>query len=460
VATAIATVLIWAFYRAFSARFHDLQLVIDWTVLGFTFGFAVFTGVVFGTSPALHATRVAVSGVLKDSAASVVAARSRLQSGLVVAQIACTQPLLVGLGALVVVLLGEPAGTSSSLHDRIVSANFHTFAVPFEQRREVMRRLEERIAALPGVVGIAPEFNGWSMHEATVHPADRVVGIEYQDRFRVRAKPVAPGYFALFDMPILDGRNFASADTATGNPIIVSRDLAEQLWGPINPIGRRLANARDPRSDSLSLVVVGVVDDSKARPSHMTDHVLVYSPGVRTGRSLLIRTRGHAEPMIALIRSVAHKAAPNLPVDRAETLAAIEADTRAGQLKASSAAAGAGLLALLLSAIGLYAIVSFAVGQRAREIGIRTALGATRSDVIGLFFHRGLKLSLVGLVIGLPLSMVALRIISRWADIVTVSAPLLAAIIATFVMGIAALATWIPARRAAGVDPLSSLRAE
>ena len=461
VAGGLAIAILWLFYRAFGARFPDLQLVIDWTVVGFTFGFAALTGIVFGTSPALHATRLAVSDVLKNSAASVAAARSRLQSGLVVAQIACTQPLLVGLGTMILAVAGDLSGSGSrSLNDRTISAEFNTWAGDFEEHRENLRRLQERVAALPAVVGVVQQSGGYSIYEVTIHPADRVAGIDYEDRFRVRTQAAPPGYFKLFDTPIIRGRDFTAADAQTGNPIVIGVETSNKLFGPADPIGRRLPDADNPIGDSTAFVVVGVVDDSKGPLRHVTGSVRVYIPQVRMARSLLVRTRGPVEDVIPTIRSLANAEAPNMPLTSARTLAAIEASNRTLQMQASSAAAGGGLLALFLSAIGLYAIVSFAVGQRTREIGIRTALGANRSEVIGLFFYRGLRLSVIGLAIGLPLSIIALRIISRMEGIVSVSTPLLATLIATFVTGISAFATWIPARRAAGIDPLNALRAE
>jgi ABC-type antimicrobial peptide transport system permease subunit len=182
---------------------------------------------------------------------------------------------------------------------------------------------------------------------------------------------------------------------------------------------------------------------------------------LHTTGHLLMRTQGPAESMLSAIRAVAAEEAPALPIIAARTLASVEASERRSVLTAISAAGGTGALALLLSAIGLYAVVAFAVGQRVREIGIRSALGAGRGQVVRLFVRRGLRLSLVGLVIGLALGIGGGRVISAMEGNAPPAGLLgLSALVAAFVIGVALLASWIPARRAARIDPLEALRVE
>jgi ABC-type antimicrobial peptide transport system permease subunit len=182
---------------------------------------------------------------------------------------------------------------------------------------------------------------------------------------------------------------------------------------------------------------------------------------VLTTGHLLVRTHGPAEQLLPTIRAAAAEAAPALPIVAARTLAAVEASERRSVVRAISAAGATGALALLLSAIGLYAVVAFAVGQRVREIGIRTALGAGKHQVVSLFVRRGLYLSLFGLVLGLALGIGGVRVLSAAAG----NEPppgifSLAVLVALLVIGVALLASWIPARRAARVDPLEALRVE
>ena len=188
----------------------------------------------------------------------------------------------------------------------------------------------------------------------------------------------------------------------------------------------------------------------------------IYKPRVQhTTGHLLIRTHGPAEHLLPTIRAAAAAQAPALPIVAARTLAAAEASERRFVVAAISAAGGTGALALLLSAIGLYAMVAFAVGQRVREIGIRTALGAGSREVVSLFVRRGLRLSVVGLVIGLALGIGGVRVISAVEGHEPPAAILGVAVLVTvLVIGVALLASWIPARRAARIDPLQALRME
>ena len=216
--------------------------------------------------------------------------------------------------------------------------------------------------------------------------------------------------------------------------------------------------APTPGAPTGTLLVIGVVDDAaslgRRRP-------LVYLPNLGTTSHLLIRTDGPARTLIPDIRALAVAEAPEVPVTASRTLADIEAEARRPMARGVVAAGGIAGLALFISAIGLYAVVTFAVGQRVREIGIRTALGADRQRIVRLFLSRGLRLGLVGLSIGLVLSLLVVRLITlsqgnNWpAGLAGV-----AAMVASVMMGVAVAAAWIPARRAARVDPLQALRME
>ncbi|MBD0320686.1 MAG: FtsX-like permease family protein, partial [Gemmatimonadetes bacterium] len=165
-------------------------------------------------------------------------------------------------------------------------------------------------------------------------------------------------------------------------------------------------------------------------------------------------------PMLNANRAAAAADAPQMPLYRAETMKQREAAGRRSLLRTSGAVAAGGVLALLLSAIGLYAVVSFAVGQRTHEIGIRTALGARRGQVVRMFFANGLVLSALGLALGLPLSIVVTRAIAASLGWPVATSPLLGVAIAAVVFVVASVAVWIPAHRASTIDPVLALRAE
>jgi len=464
-AGALGLFVTFALTRTLGTKFApDLQLVVAWPVLTFTVGVAVVTGIGFGLSPALHATRLAVADVLKDAAASVSAARSWLQRGLVVTQIALTQPLLVGVGTVFLIVRRDlDARPSMAVSDRVISMEFG-FSMgnaSVDRRAADVERLRARIAGLPGVLRAIRNEHIIRVWTVVVHPADRVA-TSPTTPFRIRSRFAPPGYFELLDIPTVRGRTFEPAEELNRSPsIIIGSDFARNLWGTANPIGRRLQYGRSESGDSTAMVVVGVVDERFAAGGEAGDNVLVFIPwGAPGAQSLLVRTVGPAVDMFPAIRAIAVQEAPDLPIAEMTTLAEIESGRRRVILQAGGAAAAGGLLALLLSAIGLYAVVAFAVGQRTREIGIRTALGAQRRKLILDFFASGLRLSLNGLVLGLPLSLIAVRVISLQVGAPYASTPVLAGMIGVLVIVVASVATWIPARRAAGVDPLIALRSE
>jgi predicted permease len=456
----LALWVLWVVLGVIGTHFPDLQLVLDARVTAFTSGFALLTGILFGLSPALHATRLAVGEVLKDSAASVSGRRSWLHRGIVVVQVALTQPLLVGLGAVLLLVGGElDARPSRAVYDRIAKLTFSTWSgnASLAQRGEEMNRLVERLAAVPGVLAAVADVEGYSPTELTVPRDDRVPGISYPERLRVRLEYTPRGYLGLMDVPLVRGRDFTPEEQRDENPeLIIGEDLARELWGPADPIGRHLRDAGDPAT-ATEWVVVGVAGERTARTTTMGEP-RIFVPNRGTPGTVLVRTMGPAAAMLPALRAVASAEAPGLPISSATTLAALEAGQRSSILRVSGAAAAGGLVALLLSAIGLYAVISFAVSRRRREIGIRMAMGARAGQVVGTFFASGLRLSLLGLTIGLPLSLLALRVLAHRVELPQMHTPLLAGTIAAVVVAVAALATWIPARRAAEVDPVVVLR--
>lgn len=455
------------------AALEDVQLVVDARVTLATCAVALVTGLLFGVSPALHATRVPLGEVLKSASSTVAATRSRLQRGLVVAQIALTQPLLVGLGV-AVAGMGTGAGgggAAPGVAGRIAEIEVDAWAgrVSPAERAARIGAAVERVAALPGVVAAMPLQTGTVAAPLAVHPADRVAGIAYAPAMEASLKAAPAGYFGALEIPIVRGRDFDAGERAHSHDlsrpvpydaVIVGRELARRLWGGADPVGRRLVMGPSGRSGAPPMVVVGVVDDAAAGPGEADGRVHVYVPYAVLSDGVLARTAGPAAPLLDEMRALVAAEAPQMPVVRAQTMEAREARLRRDLLRASAAAAGGGLLALLLSAVGLYAVVAFGVGQRTREIGIRTALGAPRGRVAGMFFARGLALSAIGLLLGVPLSLAATRLVEttlRWPLTVP---PLLGAAIGAVVLAVASVASWLPARRASAIDPLVALRAE
>ena len=472
VAAAVGLFVTAAGIALLGAALEDVQLVVDGRVTLATCAVALVTGLLLGVSPALHATRVPLGEVLKSTSSAVAPSRSRLQRALVVAQIALTQPLLVGLAVVVVTMMTDADRRPASIvPKRIAEIELDTWSgsVSPAERASRIDAAVARVAALPGVVAAMPLQTGTVTAPLAVHPADRVAGVTYAPAMDASLRVAPKGYFEAFGIPLVRGRDFDAGERAHASPdlsrpvaydaVIVGRGLARRLWGGADPVGRRFVMGH-ARSGAPPMVVVGVVDDAAAGAREADGQVRVYVPYASLNDGVLARTAGPAAPLLGELRALVAAEAPQMPVVRAQTMAQREAGLRRDALRAGAAASGGGVLALLLSAVGLYAVVSFGVGQRTREIGIRTALGAPRGRVARMFFARGLALSALGLLIGIPLSLAATRLIETTLRWPLANSPLLGVATGAMVLAVASVASWLPARRASSIDPLLALRAE
>ena len=444
--------------RVFDATVMDAPMMIDWRADVFTALLALAAGLIFGLSPALHATQLAVSDVLKESD---VRRGSRLQATLVVAQIALTQPALLGMGALLQELRHDVSrNLTSRFGDQVLEVRFNTnprYGAIDARREESIQRLRRRLENLPGVRAVLAQDLIRDSARVSSHDADRVPGVpdvSVDDDESVPIHSAPAGYFDALGRELERGREFAPSERSSDRLVVIDRVLARRLWGDATPIGRRLitGDMGDSRNAGV-FTVIGVADDRGPRG--------LFLPDVRLTSHLLIRTDGPAETLAQAIRATALAEAPEIPIVAARSLAAVEAEAQLPALQGIAAAGASGLLALGLAAIGLYGVISVSVAQRVREIGIRTALGADRRRIVKLFVAHGVRLSLLGLTTGLALGMLAARGIAA-ANGNTPPGGLLPLSIgvAIFVMAVALATSWIPARRAAAVDPLIALRAD
>ena len=482
-AGAAALALVWLALDTVN-RLPDLPMVLEitWPAALFTFGTALAVGIGFGLSPALHATRLAVAVALRDSSASIAAARAGLQRTLVVAQIAFTMPLVVLLAALLLFLLRDyrPANRTA-LADRVVllsvrppapaavaEAGSPAGAEAGERRRATMGRVVERLGATPGVEaavidwGFAPPLEMYA-----AHPGDRVGGAP-DEAVDLTGERAGEGYFGVVGLPLVRGRAFTAADAASGGsratevPVVIGADLARRMWAGADPIGRRLQAAADSALGPRTLVVVGVVEDPRAgsRKAGQAYRVFLPPDTTRAPAGVLLRTAAAAEPLLPTLRQTAQAAAPGAAVGL-RTVEQVEEIRRTYYRRVTGGLSAAGLTALLLSAIGLYAVVAFSVSQRTGEIAVRIAVGARARQIARRFIADGLRLSAFGLALGLPVSILGLRaLMSLDDDIPSVPLPSVTVVAALGVVLVAAAASWIPARRAAAVDPAIILRGE
>jgi hypothetical protein len=443
--------------------------------LAFAFGLSLVVGALFGLSPALHATRITVSSALKDSTASIAAPRVRLQRGLVVAQMALTQPLIVGVGLTAVMLyawhghLGFNSAAAQIVTMRLRPASeLLQDSVPPRWAGE-MRALRDRLRNAPGVEGAVQDMNK-SLYtpDHQSHPDDRVAGAP-ETPLDIEGSMIAPGYLDVMGIPLVAGRGFSEsdrtppwADKRGEIPVIVPSTLATELWPNASPLGRRLVAAVE--GPAFVLQVVGVYAPPDNSILAKLDGYTVYFPpdsaGINGSLAMIVRTSSDAKVLLPTIRETARQSTTRLAVADIRTLADEEAEFRRVFANAARGVGGAGLLILFLAGIGLYAVVSFAVSQRTSEIAVRMAVGAGQRQIIRKFLGEGVRLGVIGLAIGLPLSILALRILMEQVGAADAPIPILEIAIAAavIVVTVALAATWMPARRAAGVDPAAVLR--
>ena len=466
----------WVLMYMMKTEVDGVNLAPDIGTFAFVLAMAVATGVLFGLSPALHATGRGVATALRDSGTGA-SAKSGLQRALVATQIMLSQPLLVVLGVMLTLVMGDYKPLAGEMSSRVITATFRpleNMGAP-SQRKEAVEALIPRIAERPGVVGAVPAADGFDVRG--VFAPDRQLRTGVQDTVPtiVNMEATAPGWFALVDVPIILGRDVSLADTAAAErPVVISSDLARSLWGGGSPIGRTLVSPplQGLRQDSITMTVVGVYDATRRLPgmtfnaynarTDVTARVYTAHGKLWRKEEILVRTRGPAEPFLPELQRFVRSAAPSLPVASMRTLEQLDRMRFKDTLQMALLCGGAGAVALLLASLGLYGVVSLAVRQRTREIGIRIAVGAHPARVARMFLASGMRVSTIALVVGLPMSIAGLRVAVSQGIMIApgVSALVIGIVIALVLLAVAAVATWLPARRAARVDPATTLRVE
>ena len=466
--------LLMAFKPPFPPPFtFTLDLSFDIRTFAFTFLLAVATGVIFGLVPALQASRPDVLPALKDesNAESPRVRWLNLRNALVVTQVALSLALLISTGLFLRTLRYAQQIDLGFKPDQVLEVSFNLRLQRYDeaQGREFYRQIVERVERLPGVQTVSVTNLlplGFMWLSTPVVPEDR----EVPPNERVFAGGVSVGskYFETIGTPLLRGRDFNAQDTIKSPPVaIVSENLARTLWPEIKEPGEALGKRlRVGRSDLISCEVIGVVKDSRNNIFNRIDREpepTIYRPFAQNYSalaSLIVRTDGDPRGLISAVRREVAAIDENLPPQNlqplSETVSLASWSARTG-----TAVLGVfGLLGLVLAAIGIYGVMSYSVSRRTREIGLRMALGAETRDVIKLIVRQGLGLTLIGAVIGLMLAVAVTRLLASLVYGVTATDPATFAGVVLFVIGVAALACYLPARRATKVDPMIALRRE
>jgi putative ABC transport system permease protein len=424
-------------------------------VLGFISVVVLMASLASGLVPALQASRFDLRNALSDGGRGEGGAvRERVRGWLVVAEVALAVVLLTTAGLMVRsfhrVLAVQPGFRS----DSVLAFDLNARPAAFFQQ------LTARLEALPGVrsagaisyLPLGGGNNGGSFEVEGQPPV--VPGQEPKTERRW----VTPGYFAAMGIPLRRGRVFTTTDTADQpSVVVINQTLAERFFNARDPLGQRLKVQGGWRT------IVGVVSDVKSASLESDVGPQVYRPHAQDPwppMTVVLHTEGDPLALASAIRSEVKALDGQLPVAKMRTMEQVVSDaTGARRFSVALLAFFAGS-ALLLTIMGIYGVVAFLVGRRRREIGVRVALGAQRGDILRLVLHRGMKPVALGGVAGLAGSLVASRLVASQLYGISASDPLTLASIVLLLALAALVACWLPARRAARVDPMEALRQE
>lgn len=452
-----------------------LDYHLDGRVLAFTFALSLLTGVIFGLAPALQASRPNLVPALKDEASDAAQGyrRLNLRNVLVVAQVALSLVLLIGAGLFLRSLSNAQSIDPGFAADKILDAqlNINLLRYTKTQGQQFYGEVIERIEALPGVESatlarVVPMTGGGrtsSFHIQGRQGSDNVDrgegGGPSDNADTTNSNVVGLKYFSTMGISLLLGRDFAAQDNEKAPPVaIVNESFARRYFVEGNVLGQRLSFRGDngPWSE-----IVGVVRDSKYRTLGENPRPSVYVPLAQnheTGMTLHVRTSGNPLNIAAQVRQEVQALDQNLAVTNLQPLSEVVAASLFAARMGAVLLAIFGLLALVLAAIGLYGVMSYAVSRRTHEIGIRMALGAGKGNVLNLVLKEGLTLVGAGVALGVVVAAAATRVLTSFLYGVNPLDAATFALIPVVLAAVALLASYLPARRAAKVDPMVALR--
>jgi len=451
---------------------------VDAWALGFTLVISLLTGFVFGLAPAWQSSKAGLNEALKEGArgAGVSLSQAWLRRVLVIAEIALSLVLLVGASLLIGSLKRLAQVNPGFETNNLLTADINyprrpASAYPkgedgerlrLQERGDFLRAIEQTVATLPGVqsVGVINDLpvTGDSASAGTF----RIEGdpnVSWANDPQAEWKSVTPNYFNAIGIPLLRGRAFSEQDTSQSPAtILINETLARRFFPGKDPIGKRLIAFNSPRE------IVGVVGDARQGALNLPPSPEIYFPNAQRAFgqqvSLVVRTNADPASLGDAVRRAAQSVNPDAPVFRVRTMREVIAGSIAQERFNTILMTLFAVVAMLLAAIGLYGVMAYSVTQRTREIGIRVAFGARRADVLRLVIRQGLRLVALGLALGLMAALALTRLMKKLLFEVSATDPMTFAGVALLLALVALLACWIPARRAAKVDPMVALRCE
>jgi predicted permease len=444
-----------------------LSIVPDARVLAFTFLVSLATAVLFGIPPALRATRTDLTPALKEGRGAVsVSSRSPLARALIVAQVALSLVLLIGAGLFLRSLVKLANVDTGFNKENVLLFAIDPTDVGYKEDARLVnlyQQIEERVSVVPGVRAASISFFTFNQGEWT-DPVSIAGQTQAPDHdMSVTNNVVGPSYFAVMGIPLMVGRVFGGQDTeGSAKVAVINETMAKRFFPGGSPVGRRFGMGDDPKH-SNDIEVVGVVKDAKnvslrERPS--AEAYFPYTQRMGYYYDLEVRYSGEPEAIISGVHRAVGEVDGNLPVSYQNTLAQQVRQSLTGQTLIAQLSTFFGLLAVFLACIGIYGLMSYAVTRRTNEIGIRMALGARCSKVLWIVMRESLILVGLGLLIGLPVTLAADRLVSKMLFGLSPTDPPSLVGAATLLLAFAVVASYLPARKASRVDPMVALRYE
>ena len=449
-------------------RLSDIRL--DGWVFAFTFLISILTGTVFGIAPALYATNTNLSESLKEGGgrASAGASRARLRQGLVIGEFALSLVLLTGAGLMIATfakLMNTNPGFDSH---HVLTMQFWMTGSKYNSTSEIMRfyrAVEQRIETLPGVTAAGVIAAGLPL-ERGGNNGVRIAGPKESEWISMDYREITPGYLQAIGTPLKQGRGFTESDSEASNPVvIVNEAVGRKYFQGQSSLGKYLYIS------GVHCEVVGVVGDVKSyldQPAELTTFIPAAQATLGTSklfegwfpRSIVVRTTGNPLILSQALREALTAADPLVPTGAVRSMDQVLTHSLALRSFMMLLLSIFGGLALVLASVGIYGVISFAVSQRTREIGVRMALGARPADVLRMVLREGLKLVAVGVVLGVAAALMLTRLLEGMVYGVSMRDPFIFVLV-NLLMAVASLAAcYVPARRATRVDPLVALRYE